>query len=100
AGPRLAKAAGPTGPDDTSEELEGDLARLGAGLLVSATDAIRSGDARETPQDESKATYAHRLTREDGRIAWDRPAAQIHNLIRGLHPWPHAFAFIKGQRVI
>ena len=52
------------------------------------------------PQDEAEATYAHRLTKDDGLVDWTRPADAIHNLIRGLHPWPHAFTFRHGQRLI
>ena len=90
AGPMLATARRPIGPDDTSDEVERDLARIGAPLLVSIVDALAVGTAAEMPQDEAAATYAHRLTREDGIIDWTRPAADIHNLIRGLQPWPHA----------
>src|SRR5262249_40659861 len=50
--------------------------------------------------DEAAATYAPRLTKEEGLIEWSRPAESIHNLIRGLHPWPLAFSFINGRRVI
>jgi methionyl-tRNA formyltransferase len=98
AGPMIAKASRPIGPDETSDEVERDLARIGADLLVRSLDAL--GTAIETPQDDSHATYAHRLTREDGIVDWTRSARDIHNQIRGLHPWPHAFAFVDGQRVI
>jgi len=54
----------------------------------------------ETPQDDRAATYAHRLTKADGTVDWSRSAAAIHNQIRGLHPWPHASAFVDGHRVI
>jgi methionyl-tRNA formyltransferase len=46
------------------------------------------------------STYAPRLTKEDGLVDWSRPALDIHNLIRGLHPWPHAFSFHQGRRLI
>jgi len=45
-------------------------------------------------------TYASRLTREDGAISWASPALAIHNQVRGLHPWPHAFTSLGGARVI
>src|SRR5207253_9914971 len=89
AGPTLAVLRRPIGRDETSEEVERDLARLGAGLLVSVVDALAAGHVIEQPQDEARATYAHRLTKEDGLIDWSQPAARIHNLVRGLHPWPH-----------
>ena len=56
----------PIGPDETSDEVERDLARLGADLLVSTLDALAAGRVDETPQDDAPATYAHRLTKDDG----------------------------------
>jgi methionyl-tRNA formyltransferase len=100
AGPMLARDHRAIGPDETSEEVERDLARIGSRLLVAVVDQIARGHARETPQDDALATYAHRLTKDDGIIDWTRPARRVHNLIRGLHPWPHAFTFVQGKRVI
>ena len=88
------------GPDETSDEVEHDLARIGARLLVAVVDQIARGNAPEQAQDESAVTYAQRLTKDDGVIDWRWPAPRIHNLIRGLHPWPHAFSFVHGKRVI
>jgi methionyl-tRNA formyltransferase len=100
AGPMLAAAKRPIQPDETSDVVERDLARLGAPLLVATVDDLASGRARETPQDDAKATYAPRLKKEDGLVDWTVPAVRIHNLIRGLHPWPHAFTFLNGSRLI
>jgi methionyl-tRNA formyltransferase len=100
AGPMLATVERAIGPDDTSEEVERDLGTLGAALLVSTTDALASGAGVETPQNDTEATYAHRLTKDDGIIDWSRSAEDLHNLVRGLHPWPHAFTFHGSDRVI
>ncbi|MFN7916939.1 MAG: methionyl-tRNA formyltransferase [Vicinamibacterales bacterium] len=100
AGAMLATVERPIGPADTSEDVEQDLAALGATLLVEVLDRLAVGPVEEIPQDESLVTYAHRLTKEDGVIDWARPAEAIHNQIRGLHPWPHAFAYLEGQRLI
>jgi len=100
AGPMLAKVTRVIGPDETSDEVERDLASRGADLLVATIEALAEDRARETSQIDSEATYAHRLTKEDGLVHWDCPAVDIHNQIRGLHPWPHAFSFARGQRVI
>jgi methionyl-tRNA formyltransferase len=100
AGPMLATAARRIAPEETSEEVEADLSRLGASLLVSVVDAIAAGRAVETPQDETLATYAPRLTKEQGAVDWNLPAQRVHDLIRGLHPWPLAFSFLKGRRAI
>src|SRR6185295_15979151 len=72
----------------------------GASLLISTLDAVARGDAQETPQDDSRATYAPRLTKEDGLIDWSHTTQQIHDLVRGLHPWPHAYTFLRGDRLI
>ena len=73
---------------------------MGAPLLVSAVDALAVGRIGEVPQDEAAATYAPRLTRDEGAIDWARPALDIHNQIRGLHPWPLASSYLDGRRFI
>lgn len=98
AGPMIAAAKRRIGPDETSAEVERDLAQMGATLLVDTLDRI--GSLPELAQDEASATYAPRLTKEDGVVDWTRSAADIHNQVRGLHPWPHAYSFLDGQRVI
>ena len=100
AGPMLATVTRPIAPEATSDAVEHDLAVSGATLLVSTLDAVAAGTATETPQDDAAATYAHRLTKGDGHVDWTRGASDLHNLIRGLHPWPHAFTFLNGQRLI
>jgi len=100
AGPMLAKATRPIEPDETSEVVERDLARLGSTLLASAIDGVSENRIQETPQDDTLATYAHRLTKADGVIDWSASARDVHNRIRGLHPWPHAYTFLKGRRCI
>jgi len=100
AGPMLASSRRAIGSDETSEEIERDLARLGADLAVSTIDRLAAGGLVETPQVDADATYARRLTKDDGRIDWSRPARDIHNLIRGLYPWPHAFTFLERTRLI
>jgi methionyl-tRNA formyltransferase len=100
AGPMLATVRRSIGPDETSEQLERDLAQIGADLLVRTLDELASGRAHEAAQDDSAATYAHRLTKQDGIVEWSATAVNIHNLIRGLYPWPHAYSFLAGRRYI
>ena len=100
AGAMLAHAPRPIAADETSAEVERDLARLGATLLVATLDDLAAGRAREVPQDDSLATYAHKLQKDEGLIDWRWPAERLHNLVRGLHPWPHAFTFLNGRRLI
>jgi methionyl-tRNA formyltransferase len=100
AGPMLATVSRPIGSEETSADVERDLAGLGADALVTVADRLSAGDITEIPQDESAATYAHKLQKTDGIIDWSRSATAIHNQIRGLHPWPHAFTDLDGARVV
>lgn len=100
AGPMFAAVSRPIGPDETSPEVERSLARLGAALLVEVVDRMAAGQATETPQDEALVTYAPKITRSEGSIDWSLPAAAIHNLVRGLQPWPLVAARISGDRVL
>jgi len=100
AGPMIAATVVPIGPDDTTTVIEVQLATRGADLLVRTLDQIDTGTARETPQDELLVTYAPKLAKSEGRIDWSSPAASVHNLIRGLWPWPHAFSYLGDVRYI
>jgi len=100
AGGMFAHVSRPIGPDDTSESVEADLARLGAALLLTVVEALAEGRAHEAPQDTALATYAPRLTKQDGLIDWSRPARTLHNQVRGLHPWPLASTVVGGRRLI
>jgi methionyl-tRNA formyltransferase len=100
AGAMFATATRVIGADETSVEVERALARLGAGLLLQVVDALAEGTAVEEPQDEAQATYAPKITKEEGLIDWGRPAQAIHDMVRGLYPWPHAYTFLAGSRVI
>jgi methionyl-tRNA formyltransferase len=99
-GDMFATATRPIRPDETSEEVERDLSEVGAALLLQVLDAIESGAAVEEQQDHTLATYAPKITREDGLIDWCLPAQAIHNRVRGLYPWPHAFTYLDGSRLI
>jgi methionyl-tRNA formyltransferase len=100
AGAMFAAKSRAIGPDETSPEVERDLAELGAGLLVEIIERIAAGSAVETPQDDSAATYAPKITRSEGTIDWTLSATQIHNLVRGLQPWPLVSARIGERRVL
>ena len=100
AGAMFAKATRPIGPDETSDVVETALAKLGANLLAQVVEQIAAGTAREEPQDPAGATYAPRLTKEEGLIDWSQPSSGIHNRVRGLYPWPHAYTFLDGARLI
>lgn len=98
AGPVFATVRTPIDEDDTSVGVESRLATLGATLLVDVVDHIAAGRAVEVPQDHARATHAPKITREEGRIDWSLPAAAVHNLVRGLQPWPMVSVWIGGVR--
>lgn len=100
AGPMLVREAVDILPDETSAELEARLAVTGAELLTRVVDALAAGPVSGIEQDDELVTYAHRIERADGDVAWTRPAQTIHDQIRGLHPWPHASAQLQGRRVM
>jgi methionyl-tRNA formyltransferase len=99
-GPMLGAATRPIDPDENAEQVEEDLSFLGAALVMSAIDDLAGGTMEDTPQDEAQATYAPRLTKAEGLIDWSNTAQRIHNQIRGLYPWPHAFTYLDGARYI
>lgn len=88
AGDILMQRAIPIRDDDDAGTVHDRLARLGPALVLKTLDAIAEGTAEPRIQDESKATYARKLKKEDGRIDWGRPARELHNHVRGFHPWP------------
>lgn len=99
-GPMMAKVKRPIGPDETSDVIERDLAEMGAELLVQVVDQIAAGTQQEELQDFMVCSYAPRLTKEEGLIDWSLPASYIHNRVRGLYPWPHAYTYLDGTRLI
>ena len=84
-------------PNDTSEKLDLELADIGAELLIKAIEAIKKGKARFTAQEEKAATFAPKLTKQDGKIDWSLDAEAIINRIRGLKPWPGAYTVFEGH---
>jgi methionyl-tRNA formyltransferase len=84
-------------PDETAIELSRRLAEAGADLLVETLAGLCAGTIRPETQNNSLATYAPILKKEDGRIDWSNPAQQIHDLIRGFQPWPGAQTSFRGQ---
>ena len=100
AGGMFATVTRPIGSDETSDIVERDLAHLGASLLLDVIDDLAAGRAVEESQDDSLSTYASKITKEEGLIDWTLAAADIHNRVRGLYPWPHAFSYLNGERLI
>jgi methionyl-tRNA formyltransferase len=85
------------GANETAPALAARLAEAGAELMVETLHGLRAGKLETRPQDPSAASYAPILKREDGRIDWARPAAEIYNRMRGFAPWPGAYTEFRGQ---
>lgn len=90
-GPMLLQQATPIRPEDTAGTLGQRLATLGAQTLNDTLDRLTAGTLEITPQDNTKATMAPLLKKDDGRIDWSQPARSIDALVRGMDPWPGAF---------
>jgi len=89
----------PIEADDTAGGLHDVLARVGAGLMTRALVAAERGSLQLTPQPEQGVTYAEKILKSETRIDWSRPAAAVHDHIRGLSPWPGAWFEHEGVRV-
>jgi len=87
------------GPEETAESLHGRLAEVGAKLLVETLAQLASGALLGTPQEESEATYAPFLKKEDGRMDWSKDATSLDAFIRGVNPWPGALTSLFGKRL-
>jgi methionyl-tRNA formyltransferase len=94
-GDMLLKRETEIGPEENAGELGRRLAVMGADLLVETLARIR--EIVPEKQDNSQATYAPLLKKEDGAIDWSQPAAAIHNRVRGLQPWPGAYTTFRGH---
>ena len=84
-------------PEDTAGTLSEKLAKEGAELLYCTLKNLKEGKLTSTPQDDSRATYAPMLKKEDGLMDWNKSAEEIFNLIRGLNPWPSAYTYSKDK---
>jgi methionyl-tRNA formyltransferase len=98
-GPTFARVGTPIGPDETAGELSERLARLGAEALLAHLPAYLAGHVSLVPQDHAAATVAPMLGKDDGRIDWTKPAARVHDHVRGMSPWPGAFTGARGRTV-
>jgi methionyl-tRNA formyltransferase len=87
----------PIPADLTAGQLHDALARLGADLMVRAIAALERGSLTLTPQPEDGVTYAAKIGNDETRIAWTRPAREVHNHIRGLSPFPGAWCELPAD---
>ena len=100
-GPTLLQETLSIQPDQTAVELFGELARSGAPLMVKTLEGLADGTIAPKPQDESRATLARLLEREDGRMDFARQTAvELWNRWRGFQPWPGIFTDWRGKKLI
>ena len=98
-GPILSVGRVPVAADATAESLHDALAEIGARLMVEALDGVAAGTLTATPQPEAGAIYARKLDREEGRLDWTRPAADLERAVRALNPWPGVWLEYRGERI-
>ncbi len=87
----------PIAREETAETLSSKLADMGADLMLETLRGLEAAQLRATPQDNSQATFAPILTREDGRMDFTRSAEELYDRLRGFQPWPGAFTSFKGK---
>ena len=95
----LLQRAEPIGPTTTAGALTCRLAGLGGELLAIGLDKLAAGELRAQPQPEDGVTYAKKLTRDEARLDWRAPAAQLERQVRAFDPWPGAFFLIGDERI-
>jgi methionyl-tRNA formyltransferase len=84
-------------PQDTAATLHDRLAGMGAQLLLATLPKCAMGILTAHPQVEAEATYARKITKEDGRLDWTQPARSLWNRVRAFTPWPGAFTFPPAE---
>lgn len=98
-GDMLLKAETPVGEEETSGQLFDRLKDLGADLLLETLQGLEAGTLTSVPQDEAQATRAPMLSKELSQVDWTKSAQQVHDLIRGLNPWPSAVSYLDGRKL-
>lgn len=96
-GPLLLQKQYVVDPDETSQTLHDKLASIGAHALIEALDLLSENALPETPQDNHKATYANKISKEEALIDWELPAQTLENQIRAFNPWPVSHTSWKEQ---
>ncbi|MFT0519792.1 methionyl-tRNA formyltransferase [Pseudomonas faucium] len=98
-GPMLLKVVTPISADDTGGSLHDRLAEIGPPAVVQAIAGLADGSLQGEVQDDALATYAHKLNKDEARIDWNRPAAELERLIRAFNPWPVCHSTLDGESV-
>ena len=99
AGDIVAQAALTIDPEEDAAALTARLTGLGCRLVEANLPLLMAGQAARRPQDDSRVTWAPRLSKADGRVDWSERAANIVNRVRAMTPWPGAYCQVRGQRL-
>jgi methionyl-tRNA formyltransferase len=98
-GPVLARRTTPVSDEDSAGTVGQRLALEGAALLVETLPRYIDGDLEPMPQVDEDATYAPKVTPEQARLEWSRPATELRDHVRGLNPVPGAWTTLGGERL-
>ncbi len=98
-GDMLLKREVEIGPNETAGELHDKLSIIGAEVLLETLKELEKGTLVRTPQPAEQASYVTMISKETGLIEWTKTMEEIHNLVRGIDPWPGAYTFYKGERI-
>lgn len=98
-GPMLLQASCPITATDTAGTLHEKLAAVGADGLLTALQQLADGTAKPLPQDDSLATYAHKINKDDARLDWHQDARTLERCVRAFNPVPVAFAILANEPV-
>lgn len=85
------------GEYETAGELFDRLSFIGANTLIKTLEKLKDGSVTRTPQDDSKSTYAAMITKDTGKIDWEKSASEIFSLVKGTNPYPAAWTIYKGE---
>lgn len=96
-GPMLLKVSTTITADDTGGSLHDRLATLGSAAVVDAVSQLAAGTLHSEVQDDSLATYAHKLNKDEARLDWNRSAVELERLIRAFNPWPICHSTLGGE---
>ncbi|WP_373386777.1 methionyl-tRNA formyltransferase [Pseudomonas alcaligenes] len=96
-GPMLLKVSTTITAEDTGGSLHDRLAQLGSAAVVEAVAKLAAGELHGEVQDDSLATYAHKLNKDEARLDWSRPAVELERLVRAFNPWPLCHSTLNGD---
>ncbi|MFZ0641110.1 MAG: methionyl-tRNA formyltransferase [Candidatus Acidiferrales bacterium] len=96
-GPILEQLPVSVGPDETATELLARMSGLGAPMMLDTLQELERGELTPKPQDNSLATLAPPLKKEEGLIDWVQPVSTIYNRIRAFDPWPGTYTLFRGR---